>query len=83
MPGIADKFTQSAQGRLRWPGTTSFAKSARSIGCIPCQTPEELSKHASRRMEITLAAILETRASQRRNCAAERSSDNGAAVTQG
>jgi len=25
MPGIADKFTQSAQGRLLWPGMTSFA----------------------------------------------------------
>src|SRR5258705_2853362 len=24
MPGIADKFTQSAQGRLLWPGMTSF-----------------------------------------------------------
>jgi hypothetical protein len=23
MPGIADKFTQSAQGRLPWPGMTS------------------------------------------------------------
>src|SRR5258708_30177299 len=23
MPGIADKFTQSAQGRLRWPGMTT------------------------------------------------------------
>src|ERR1700738_3211369 len=23
MPGIADKFTQSAQGRLRWPGMTA------------------------------------------------------------
>jgi hypothetical protein len=22
MPGIADKFTQSAQGRLLWPGMT-------------------------------------------------------------
>ena len=22
MPGIADKFTQSAQGRLIWPGMT-------------------------------------------------------------
>jgi hypothetical protein len=28
MPGIADKFTQSAQGRLRWPGMTSLAISA-------------------------------------------------------
>jgi hypothetical protein len=24
MPGIADKFTQSAQGRLLWPGMTIF-----------------------------------------------------------
>jgi hypothetical protein len=24
MPGTADKFTQSAQGRLLWPGMTSF-----------------------------------------------------------
>jgi hypothetical protein len=23
MPGIADKFTQSAQGRLLWPGMTA------------------------------------------------------------
>jgi hypothetical protein len=23
MPGIADKFTQSAQGRLLWPGMTN------------------------------------------------------------
>ena len=23
MPGIADKFTQSAQGRLLWPGMTT------------------------------------------------------------
>jgi hypothetical protein len=26
MPGIADKFTQSAQDRLLWPGMTNFAK---------------------------------------------------------
>jgi hypothetical protein len=25
MPGIADKFTQSAQGRLLWPGMTEEA----------------------------------------------------------
>jgi hypothetical protein len=25
MPGIADKFTQSARGRLLWPGMTGFA----------------------------------------------------------
>jgi hypothetical protein len=24
MPGIADKFTQSAQGRLLWPGMTDL-----------------------------------------------------------
>jgi hypothetical protein len=24
MPGIADKFTQSAQGRLLWPGMTTI-----------------------------------------------------------
>jgi len=24
MPGIADKFTQSAQGRLLWPGMTKI-----------------------------------------------------------
>src|SRR6266849_378011 len=24
MPGIADKFTQSAQSRLLWPGMTNF-----------------------------------------------------------
>src|SRR5882724_11025521 len=29
MPGIADKFTQSAQGRLLWPGMTSFATESR------------------------------------------------------
>jgi hypothetical protein len=34
MPGIADKFTQSAQGRLLWPGMTSFAGKPYSIGCI-------------------------------------------------
>src|SRR5882757_7444057 len=28
MPGIADKFTQSAQGRLKWPGMTN----ARIVG---------------------------------------------------
>jgi hypothetical protein len=26
LPGIADKFTQSALGRLLWPGMTSFAR---------------------------------------------------------
>jgi hypothetical protein len=26
MPGIADKFTQSAQGRLLWPGMTKIGK---------------------------------------------------------
>ncbi len=26
MPGIADKFTQSAQDRLLWPGMTSVVK---------------------------------------------------------
>jgi hypothetical protein len=29
MPGIADKFTQSAQGRLLWPGMTT------SLGRVP------------------------------------------------
>jgi hypothetical protein len=28
MPGIADKFTQSAQSRLLWPGMTSYDASA-------------------------------------------------------
>ena len=32
MPGIADKFTQSAQGRLLRPGKTSFAIISHSIG---------------------------------------------------
>jgi hypothetical protein len=34
MPGIADKFTQSAQGRLLWPGMTSFVEMSDSIVCI-------------------------------------------------
>ena len=34
MPGIADKFTQSAQGRLLWPGMTSFAVRPNFIGCL-------------------------------------------------
>jgi len=38
MPGIADKFTQSAQGRLLWPGMTSFATEADFIGCFLSQT---------------------------------------------
>src|SRR5882724_9690273 len=35
MPGIADKFTQSA---LPWPGMTSFASEADFIGCFLSQT---------------------------------------------
>jgi hypothetical protein len=38
MPGIADKFTQSAQGRLLWPGMTSFATETDFIGCFLSQT---------------------------------------------
>ena|SRR5882724_10368993 len=38
MPGIADKFTQSAQGRLLWPGMTSFATETDFIGCCLSQT---------------------------------------------
>src|SRR5258708_40273038 len=34
MPGIADKFTRSAQGRLLWPGMTSFVEMSDSIVCI-------------------------------------------------
>ena len=34
MPGIADKFTQSAQGRLLRPGMTSFATETDFIGCF-------------------------------------------------
>src|SRR5712664_766755 len=37
MPGIADKFTQSAQGRLLWPGMTSFATETDFIGCFLSQ----------------------------------------------
>jgi hypothetical protein len=38
MPGIADKFTQSAQGRLRRPGMTSFTTETDFIGCFLSQT---------------------------------------------
>src|SRR6267378_3137366 len=34
MPGIADKFTQSAQGRLLWPGMTSFATETDSLAAF-------------------------------------------------
>jgi hypothetical protein len=34
MPGMADKFAQSAQGRLPWLGMTNSLQSADSIGCI-------------------------------------------------
>src|SRR6266849_11036093 len=38
MPGIADKFTQSAQGSLLRPGMTSFAIETDFIGCFLSQT---------------------------------------------
>src|SRR5258705_12590257 len=31
MPGIADKFTQSAQGRLLWPGMTKTLRPVRVV----------------------------------------------------
>jgi hypothetical protein len=31
MPGIADKFTQSAQGRLLWPGMTTIERYAHRL----------------------------------------------------
>jgi hypothetical protein len=36
MPGIADKFTQSAQGRLLWPGMTKiYAQAALRPSTVP------------------------------------------------
>ena len=46
-PGIADKFTQSAQRRLLWPGMTTLAK--RAIGCISSQTLQLNPRHHRRR----------------------------------
>src|SRR5258705_6868820 len=34
MPGIADKFTQSAQGRLLWPGMTRGCARSRGEGAL-------------------------------------------------
>src|SRR5712692_9899198 len=39
MPGIADKFTQSAQGRLLWPGMTTLVASG-------LMQPDRILEHA-------------------------------------
>jgi hypothetical protein len=39
MPGTADKFTQSAQGRLLWPGMTSGFIGVRRAGWTPGTFP--------------------------------------------